>query len=68
MTFKGGERVLIVACEDDPRVVGRIGRVVDEIPPGKLTGGRWTVAGLGFFTGPRLCHSHELRSVEGKVG
>lgn len=62
--FKSGEQVLIVACEDDPRAVGRIGRVADEVPPGPLTQGRWTVAGLGFFMGSRLCKSSELRKVE----
>jgi hypothetical protein len=59
--FAGGERVLVVACEDDPRAVGRVGTVLDEVEPGPLTGGRWTVTGLGFWVGPVLCHTSELR-------
>ncbi|MGW2587765.1 hypothetical protein ACWCYZ_42015 [Streptomyces virginiae] len=60
--FAAGERVLIVACEDDSRAVGRTGRIVDEVPPGPLTAGRWTVGGIGPLIAPVLCHSHELRS------
>ncbi|MEU5288785.1 hypothetical protein AB0G97_32955 [Streptomyces sp. NPDC020755] len=59
--FQAGQEVLIVACEDDPRAVGRIGRVVDEVPPGPLTNGRWTVNRVSLLIGPVLCHSHELR-------
>ncbi|MFI7234290.1 hypothetical protein [Streptomyces cyaneofuscatus] len=61
--FQAGQEVLIVACEDDPRAVGRTGRVVDEVPPGSLTNGRWTVHRVGLLIGPVLCHSHELRLV-----
>jgi hypothetical protein len=59
--FQAGQEVLIVACEDDPRAVGRTGRIVDEVPPGPLTNGRWTVHRVGLLIGPVLCHSHELR-------
>jgi hypothetical protein len=59
--FTARDRVLITACEDDPRAAGRIGHIVDEVPPGPLTGGRWTVAGLGLLQRPVLCHPHELR-------
>jgi hypothetical protein len=60
--FRAGERVLITACQDDPRAVGRFGRIVDEVPPGPLTGGRWTVHGIGLLIRPVLCHTHELRA------
>ncbi|MFJ3934623.1 hypothetical protein [Streptomyces sp. NPDC090029] len=59
--FTAGQRVRIVSCEDDPRAVGRTGRIVDEVPPGPLTGGRWTVHGVGLLIGPVLCHTRELR-------
>ncbi|MGW4894420.1 hypothetical protein ACWEQL_19425 [Kitasatospora sp. NPDC004240] len=61
MTFVAGEEVLIVACEDDPRAVGRTGRIVDEVPPGPLTQGRWTVGRIGWLIAPVLCHPYELR-------
>ncbi|MGW5042154.1 hypothetical protein ACWEQK_28755 [Streptomyces parvulus] len=61
--FEAGDTVRIVACEDDPRAVGRTGRIVDEVAPGPLTGGRWTVNGIGLLIGPILCHGHELRKV-----
>ncbi|GGQ12799.1 hypothetical protein [Streptomyces roseolilacinus] len=61
MAFKAGDKVLIVACEDDPRAAGRTGRIVDEVPPGPLTGGRWTVNGISLLIGPVLCHERELR-------
>lgn len=59
--FNAGDTVLIVSCEDDPRAAGRTGRIVDEVPPGSLTGGRWTVNGVGLLIGPVLCHTRELR-------
>ncbi|MER7316264.1 hypothetical protein [Streptomyces halstedii] len=58
--FNAGDEVEITACADDPRAVGRTGRIVDEVEPGPLTGGRWTVNGIGLLIGPVLCHSHEL--------
>ncbi|MFB7547967.1 hypothetical protein [Streptomyces sp. NPDC056154] len=61
MSFKAGAKVRIVSCEDDPRAVGRTGRIVDEVPPGPLTQGRWTVHGISIFIAPVLCHTHELR-------
>ncbi|MGC4970073.1 hypothetical protein ACLQ2H_29340 [Streptomyces globisporus] len=59
--FQAGQEVLIVSCEDDPRAVGRTGRIVDEVPPGPLTEGRWTVNRIGLLIGPALCHTSELR-------
>ncbi|MEU3189503.1 hypothetical protein ABZ686_02410 [Streptomyces sp. NPDC006992] len=47
--FQAGDEVRIVHCEDDPRAVGRTGRIVDGVPPGPLTGGRWTVNGVGLL-------------------
>ncbi|MFE7268523.1 hypothetical protein ACFU9B_42240 [Streptomyces sp. NPDC057592] len=61
MTFTAGDEVLIVSCADDPRAVGRTGRIVDEVPPGPLTEGRWTVHRISLFIAPVLCHTHELR-------
>ncbi|MFI8083804.1 hypothetical protein ACIF6L_23735 [Kitasatospora sp. NPDC086009] len=61
MTFAAGDEVLIVSCEDDPRAVGRTGRIVDEVPPGPLTNGRWTVNRISWLIAPVLCHAHELR-------
>ncbi|AWZ06880.1 MULTISPECIES: hypothetical protein [unclassified Streptomyces] len=58
--FKAGDEVRIVSCEDDSRAVGRTGRIVDETPPGPLTGGRWTVDRIGILIGPVLCHGYEL--------
>ncbi|MEH0424750.1 hypothetical protein [Streptomyces sp. B21-083] len=58
--FDAGDEVKITACADDSRAVGRTGRIVDEVEPGPLTGGRWTVNGIGLLIGPVLCHSHEL--------
>ncbi|MFE2498603.1 hypothetical protein [Streptomyces scopuliridis] len=61
MTFKAGDKVRIVTCADDPRAAGRTGRIVDEVPPGPLTEGRWTVRGISLLIAPVLCHAHELR-------
>ncbi|MFF0741986.1 hypothetical protein ACFYVL_16470 [Streptomyces sp. NPDC004111] len=61
MTFSAGDQVRIVACQDDPRAVGRVGRIVDEVPPGPLTGGRWTVDHISWLIAPVLCETHELR-------
>ncbi|MEU2628300.1 hypothetical protein [Kitasatospora sp. NPDC007106] len=60
--FTANTEVLITSCEDDPRAVGRTGRIVDQVPPGPLTGGRWTVRGVGLLIGTVLCHTHELTS------
>ncbi|GAA5216949.1 hypothetical protein [Streptomyces thinghirensis] len=61
--FEAGDRVRIVACEDDPRAVGKTGHIVDEVAPGPLTQGRWTVNRISLLIGPVLCHGHELRKV-----
>ncbi|MGW2371724.1 hypothetical protein [Kitasatospora sp. NPDC001683] len=62
--FNANDKVYIKACQDDPRAVGRTGYIVDEVPPGPLTKHRWTVNQVGFFTGPVLCHAHELKLLE----
>ncbi|MFD3644611.1 hypothetical protein, partial [Streptomyces griseus] len=59
--FQAGAEVRITSCEDNPRAAGRTGRIVDEVPPGPLTGGRWTVHRIDLLIGPALCHAHELR-------
>ncbi|MGW9302264.1 hypothetical protein ACWHA3_15805 [Streptomyces cyaneofuscatus] len=59
--FKAGDRVRIVSCEDDPRAAGKTGRILDEVPPGPLTDGRWTVNQISIWIAPVLCHAHELR-------
>ena len=61
MPFTAGDHVLIVSCADDPRAAGRTGRIVDQVPPGPLTGGRWTVHRIGPLIGPVLCGTSELR-------
>jgi len=60
MTFNAGVEVLITACADDPRAVGRTGVIVDEVAPGPLTEGRWTVGQVGWLIGNVLCHTHEI--------
>lgn len=60
--FNAGAEVEILSCEDDPRAKGKTGRIVDEVPPGPLTEGRWTVNRISIFIGPVLCHAHELRA------
>lgn len=57
------QKVRIIACEDDPRAAGRTGEIVDEAPPGELTGGRWTVKVDALLIGPVLCHPHEIRPI-----
>ncbi|MCX4549251.1 hypothetical protein [Streptomyces sp. NBC_01500] len=61
--FKAGDKVRIVRCEDDARAVGKTGRIVDDLPPGPLTQGRWTVAGISAWIAPVLCHTHELQRI-----
>ncbi|MFJ5876458.1 hypothetical protein ACIQD1_17245 [Streptomyces sp. NPDC093088] len=61
--FHAGDKVLIVACEDDPRAIGKTGRVLDEVPPGPLTNGRWTVDRISIFIAPVLVHAREIRKV-----
>lgn len=62
--FNAGDVVRILSCEDDPRAVGRLGVIVDEVPPGPLTQGRWTVGQVGFLIAPVLCHAHELATTD----
>jgi hypothetical protein len=61
--FAAGDKVRIVGCEDDPRAVGKTGRIVDEVPPGPLTAGRWTVDRISWLIAPVLVHAHEIRKV-----
>ena len=61
--FQAGDTVLIISCEDDPRAVGKTGRVLDEVPPGPLTQGRWTVDRISIWIAPVLVHAHEIRKV-----
>ncbi len=61
--FQAGQEVRIVSCEDDPRAAGKTGRILDEVPPGPLTEGRWTVDPISVWIAPVLCHAHELRPV-----
>lgn len=62
--FRAGQTVRIVACEDDPRAVGKTGRVLDEVPPGPLTNGRWTVDRISWLIAPVLVHAHEIEPVD----
>jgi hypothetical protein len=55
--FTAGDEVLITSCADDPRAAGKTGVIVDEGPPGPLTGGRWTVKGIGLLIAPVLCYA-----------
>ncbi|BFP50155.1 hypothetical protein KCMC57_65230 (plasmid) [Kitasatospora sp. CMC57] len=64
MSFTAGDTVEVISCADDPRATGRIGTVIDEIPPGPLTQGRWTVHLSSLLIGPLLCHTGELRRVQ----
>ncbi|NEB75304.1 hypothetical protein G3I40_08675 [Streptomyces sp. SID14478] len=63
MSFKAGDKVRIVSCADDPRAAGKTGRIVDEVPPGALTGGRWTVDHIGLLIAPVLCNAGELHKL-----
>lgn len=56
-------RVRIVSCADDPRAAGKTGRIVDEVPPGPLTEGRWTVKVDAVLIGTVLCPSSELQPI-----
>ncbi|MEV0439948.1 hypothetical protein AB0I84_24220 [Streptomyces spectabilis] len=62
MSFTAGDRVRIMSCADDPRAKGKTGRIVDEVPPGPRTGGKWTVGSLGFLS-PVLCSTGELKKL-----
>ncbi|MFF3843418.1 hypothetical protein [Streptomyces sp. NPDC001930] len=61
--FNAGDQVLFISCEDDPRAVGRTGVVIDEVPPGPLTNGRWTVGQITWLIAPVLAHTHEIKKV-----
>ena len=47
----------------DTRAAARHGTVIDAVPPGALTQGRWTVRPDALLIGPVLCTSSELRSL-----
>ncbi|WP_331717674.1 hypothetical protein OG264_39605 (plasmid) [Streptomyces xanthophaeus] len=66
--FKAGDVVRIVSCEDDPRAVGKTGVIVDEVPPGPLTNGRWTVGKIGLFIADVLCRTDELSPTGARRG
>ena len=59
--FQAGDKVRIVSCADDPRAAGKTGRIVDEVPPGPLTDGKWTVSSIGLLIAPVLCSTGELK-------
>lgn len=58
--FQAGDEVEIISCELDPRLVGKVGYVIDEAPP---FNGVWAVHGLAGILTPNSmgCHAHELR-------
>ncbi|MFF4709495.1 hypothetical protein [Streptomyces sp. NPDC001297] len=58
--YQAGDEVQILTCEDDPRAAGKTGVIVDEVPPGELTQGRWTVKVDAFWIANVLCHPREL--------
>ncbi|MFJ4343204.1 hypothetical protein [Streptomyces sp. NPDC088915] len=59
--FNAGDEVRFLACEDDPRAIGKTGRILDEVPPGPLTDYRWTVDQISIFIAPVLVHAHEIQ-------
>ncbi|SDL37716.1 hypothetical protein [Streptomyces indicus] len=59
--YQARDEVLIVTCEDDGRAAGKTGVILDEVPPGPLTEGRWTVKVDAFWIADVLCESGELR-------
>ncbi|MEU5221004.1 hypothetical protein AB0G79_33055 [Streptomyces sp. NPDC020807] len=61
--FNAGDKVLFLSCEDDPRAVGKTGVIIDEVPPGPLTEGRWTVGSISIWIAPVLVHAHEIRKI-----
>ncbi|QCX79113.1 hypothetical protein C9F11_27555 [Streptomyces sp. YIM 121038] len=63
MSFKAGDKVRIKSCADDPRAAGKTGRIVDEVPPGPLTDGKWTVGHISLFIAPVLCSTSELKKL-----
>ncbi|MCT9093890.1 hypothetical protein N4G70_34295 [Streptomyces sp. ASQP_92] len=54
------DEVQIVSCADDGRAAGKTGVILDEVPPGPLTEGRWTVKVDAFWIADVLCESGEL--------
>ncbi|MYT25961.1 hypothetical protein GTW69_37795 [Streptomyces sp. SID7760] len=58
--YQARDEVRIVSCADDDRAAGRTGVVLDDVPPGPLTEGRWTVKVDAFWIADVLCHSGEL--------
>lgn len=59
--FNAGDIVELVSCDDDPRAIGRTGRILDEVPPGPLTDYRWTVDRISVLIGPVLVRGDEIR-------
>lgn len=62
--FHANDKVLIVSCDDNPRAIGKTGRIVDGAPPGLLTQGRWTVHRIDILVAPVLCRTDELQHIE----
>ncbi|GGY70939.1 hypothetical protein GCM10010363_60060 [Streptomyces omiyaensis] len=61
--FNAGDIVEFVSCDDDPRAIGKTGKVIDEVPPGPLTDYRWTVGSISIWIAPVLVRSDEIRKV-----
>ncbi|MEV7535401.1 hypothetical protein [Streptomyces hydrogenans] len=61
--FNAGDIVKFVSCDDDPRAIGKTGRILDEVPPGPLTDYRWTVDRISIWIAPVLVRSDEIRKV-----
>ncbi|MFF9638748.1 hypothetical protein ACF1D2_29740 [Streptomyces bacillaris] len=59
--FNAGDIVQVISCDDDPRAIGKTGRILDEVPPGPLTDYRWTVDRISIWIAPVLVRSDEIR-------
>ncbi|MFD9152299.1 hypothetical protein ACFWDF_34720 [Streptomyces diastaticus] len=58
--YQARDEVRIVSCADDGRAAGKTGVILDEVPPGPLTEGRWTVKVDAFWIADVLCEPGEL--------
>ncbi|WP_415961986.1 hypothetical protein [Streptomyces sp. 021-4] len=61
--FNAGDIVQFISCDDDPRAIGKTGRILDEVPPGPLTDYRWTADRISVWIGPVLVRGDEIRKV-----
>ncbi|MFI0905746.1 hypothetical protein ACH4TE_19770 [Streptomyces sioyaensis] len=59
--FHAGDEVQVISCEEDPRLVGKRGYVIDEAPP---FNGVWAVHGMPGFLTPNShgFYAHEIRA------